>query len=145
MQVHNWSVDLRGTNLEFVAPTKVYVVTAGEVTMLDLMQLPNLSPRQIKLLANQGSNWAGPASAAPAAAGGLLGGLWGGEEEAGVSHGVGHGNSTLQSIPLRYLVQRMGASGAVCDGWEPEGREEEEEQEWRQGGARWRDAASAIR
>lgn len=38
-------------NFEFVAPTKVYVVNRGQITVLDLMQLPALTPRQIEALA----------------------------------------------------------------------------------------------
>ncbi len=34
-----------------MAPTKVYVVNKGQITVLDLMQLPSLTPRQIQLLA----------------------------------------------------------------------------------------------
>lgn len=41
VQIHNWSRGcVEEANLEFVAPTKVYVVVEGEVTMLDLLQLP---------------------------------------------------------------------------------------------------------
>ncbi len=40
LQIHNWSTDFNEANLEFVAPTKVYVSVNGEVTMLNLMQLP---------------------------------------------------------------------------------------------------------
>ena len=41
VQVHNWSRGcVEEANLEFVAPTKVYVAVGGEVTMLDLLQLP---------------------------------------------------------------------------------------------------------
>ena len=45
------SSDLQYDNFEFVAPTQVYVVNRGEITVLDLMQLPSLTPRQINLLA----------------------------------------------------------------------------------------------
>lgn len=43
-------------NLEFIAPTKVYVVVGGETILLDLMQLPALTPRQMSLLAKHGPN-----------------------------------------------------------------------------------------
>jgi hypothetical protein len=43
-------------NLEFIAPSKVYVVVGGVTTVLDIMQLPALTPRQMSLLAKQGPN-----------------------------------------------------------------------------------------
>lgn len=32
-------------------PPQVYIVNRGQITVLDLMQLPSLTPRQIQLLA----------------------------------------------------------------------------------------------
>jgi hypothetical protein len=43
-------------NLEFIAPSKVYTVVGGVTTVLDIMQLPALTPRQISLLAKHGPN-----------------------------------------------------------------------------------------
>jgi hypothetical protein len=43
-------------NLEFTAPSKVYTVVGGVTTVLDIMQLPALTPRQISLLAKHGPN-----------------------------------------------------------------------------------------
>lgn len=40
VQIHNWCVGFNDANLEFVAPSKVYVVVGGEVTIVDLTQLP---------------------------------------------------------------------------------------------------------
>jgi 3-deoxy-D-manno-octulosonic acid (KDO) 8-phosphate synthase len=43
-------------NLEFITPSKVYAVVGGVTTVLDIMQLPALTPRQISLLAKHGPN-----------------------------------------------------------------------------------------
>jgi hypothetical protein len=125
VQVHNWSRGcVEEANLEFVAPTKVYVVVEGEVTMLDLLQLPSLTPRQINLLAQhtlQGGNAGAGAGGGYGYGGGGGGGgngrgpegLPGMREESGVSM-AGPVTSTLQSIPASYLMRRM--AGASCAG-----------------------------
>jgi hypothetical protein len=59
-QIHNWSGDLSADNFEFVAPTKVYVVNRGQITVLDLMQLPALTPRQIQALGREDGLGAAP-------------------------------------------------------------------------------------
>ncbi|GAX83978.1 hypothetical protein CEUSTIGMA_g11403.t1 [Chlamydomonas eustigma] len=53
VQIHNWASDLtKGLpSLEFVAPTKAYVVVNGTKVDLDLSKVPSMSPRQIKLMA----------------------------------------------------------------------------------------------
>ena len=42
IQIHNWATDLNGgaPSLEFVAPTKVYVVVNGVKVHLDLSKVP---------------------------------------------------------------------------------------------------------
>ena len=42
VQIHNWATDFDGgaPSLEFVAPTKMYVVVNGEKIHLDLGQVP---------------------------------------------------------------------------------------------------------
>ncbi len=54
-QIHNWATELTPEagipSLEFVAPTKVYVVVNGERRFLDLSKVPALSPRQLQLMA----------------------------------------------------------------------------------------------
>ena len=42
MQIHNWGTNFEddSPNLEFVAPTSVYVVVNGEKTYVDLAALP---------------------------------------------------------------------------------------------------------
>nr|AXF41556.1 LCI70 protein [Chlorella sp. ArM0029B] len=61
VQVHSWGgqFDDDSPNLEFVAPTSVYVVVNGEKAHLDLSALPSLTPRQVALLARQGEGEAG--------------------------------------------------------------------------------------
>lgn len=50
-QIHNWARDVAtGANIEFVAPAKAYVVNRGEVTVIDLAQVPALTPRQLNSL-----------------------------------------------------------------------------------------------
>ncbi|GAB4813171.1 hypothetical protein N2152v2_000217 [Parachlorella kessleri] len=55
VQIHNWGVDFDDPepNLEFVAPVNVYAVVNGKQTYLDLGRLPGLTPRQIRVLAEQ--------------------------------------------------------------------------------------------
>jgi hypothetical protein len=53
VQIHNWSTDLSGANFEFVAPTKCYVVVNGEKTVVDLSQVPPLTPRQLNVIAGE--------------------------------------------------------------------------------------------
>jgi hypothetical protein len=81
VQVHNWSTDLEGANFEFVAPTKCYVVVAGEKTEIDLEKLPPLTPRQLNVIAGETP------------------GL-----EAGISS-AGGSMHTLQSMSAEYLTQ----------------------------------------
>jgi hypothetical protein len=52
IQIHNWASDLtKGLpSMEFVAPSKAYVVVNGNKVDLDLSKVPSMSPRQIKLL-----------------------------------------------------------------------------------------------
>jgi hypothetical protein len=56
VQIHNWgyTFDDESPNLEFVAPTTVYVVVNGERTRIDLCAMPSLTPRQIRILADKG-------------------------------------------------------------------------------------------
>ncbi|KAI3429492.1 hypothetical protein D9Q98_005581 [Chlorella vulgaris] len=53
VQVHNWSKDFEddSPNLEFVAPTAVYVVVDGQTTHLDLSAVPSFTPRQMRAIA----------------------------------------------------------------------------------------------
>jgi hypothetical protein len=57
VQIHSWgqSFDDATPNLEFVAPSTVYCVVAGERTYLDLFSIPSLTPRQISVLSARGS------------------------------------------------------------------------------------------
>eukprot|EP00775_Hariotina_reticulata_P004924 gene4924-5167_t len=99
IQIHNW-VDAGHSNepnLEFIAPTKVYVVVGGELIMLDIMQLPPLAPRQMSLLARHSSR---PGETSPAEQDA--------SEEAAVSNGTV--NSTLVGISSSALAKRMGGS-----------------------------------
>ena len=59
VQIHSWGTMYGDAtpNLEFVCPSTIYAVVAGEKTYLDLAKVPMLSPRQIRALS---------ASAAPA-------------------------------------------------------------------------------
>ncbi|PSC73738.1 low-CO2 inducible isoform B [Micractinium conductrix] len=52
VQIHNWahSFEDDSPNMEYVAPTSTYVVVNGVKTHLDLLQVPPLTPRQIRLL-----------------------------------------------------------------------------------------------
>ncbi|WIA17915.1 hypothetical protein OEZ85_009409 [Tetradesmus obliquus] len=96
IQIHNWAGDdAQGEpNLEFIAPSKVYVVVGGVTTVLDIMQLPALTPRQMSLLARQGPNgeYAGESAA----------------DEASVSNSSVP--STLVGFSSSYLARRMGSS-----------------------------------
>ncbi|KAI8472832.1 MAG: low-CO2-inducible protein [Monoraphidium minutum] len=91
VQIHNWSRGLGGDNFEFVAPTKVYVVNKGQITVLDLNQLPALTPRQVGLLADPGLK------GAPA-----------GFSSAEVP-------TALQSLPAQYLAARICSSAPVME------------------------------
>lgn len=66
VQIHNWGTEFDNDepNLEFVAPTGVYVVVNGEKTYIDLESIPSLTPRQISLLAKT--------TAKPAASSGVV-------------------------------------------------------------------------
>lgn len=57
VQIHSWGVkfDDPTPNLEFIAPSTVYCVVAGERTNLDLFTIPSLTPRQISVLAASGA------------------------------------------------------------------------------------------
>ena len=56
VQIHNWGTRFDGDapNLEWVAPTNVYVVVNGERTYLDVNAMPSLTPRQVRLLGGAG-------------------------------------------------------------------------------------------
>lgn len=53
VQVHNYGTEFDNAepNLEFIAPTNIYVVVNGEKTYIDIESIPSLTPRQISLLA----------------------------------------------------------------------------------------------
>eukprot|EP00878_Enallax_costatus_P034395 GHUV01038129.1.p1 GENE.GHUV01038129.1~~GHUV01038129.1.p1 ORF type:complete len:157 (+),score=37.98 GHUV01038129.1:645-1115(+) len=94
IQVHNWAGGPNATepSLEFIAPTKVYVVVGGQTIMIDLMQLPSLTPRQMSILAKHGPH--GEYIGNPAA-----------EESTVSSCPVA---STLVGFTGNYIAQRMG-------------------------------------
>uniref|UniRef100_A0A7S2VV98 Limiting CO2-inducible protein B/C beta carbonyic anhydrase domain-containing protein n=1 Tax=Chlamydomonas chlamydogama TaxID=225041 RepID=A0A7S2VV98_9CHLO len=97
VQIHNWATSLEadGTpSLEFVAPTKVFVVVNGVKIHLDLTKVPSLSPRQLLMLAG------GEASAH--------------DTNFAVSHSTG---STLQEIPYSYLNTRLGGATVLSPDW----------------------------
>lgn len=54
LQIHSWgqSFDNQSPNLEFIAPSTVYTVVAGERTYLNLSSIPQLTPRQIRVLSS---------------------------------------------------------------------------------------------
>lgn len=54
LQIHSWgqSFDNQSPNLEFIAPSTVYTVIAGERTYLNLSSIPQLTPRQIRVLSS---------------------------------------------------------------------------------------------
>jgi hypothetical protein len=87
VQIHNWSTDLEADNFEFVAPTKVYVVNRGQITVLDLMQLPSLTPRQIQLLARESGIKGAPSGVSSAST-----------------------PTALMSLPAEYLARRICSS-----------------------------------
>uniref|UniRef100_A0A7S2VV11 Limiting CO2-inducible protein B/C beta carbonyic anhydrase domain-containing protein n=1 Tax=Chlamydomonas chlamydogama TaxID=225041 RepID=A0A7S2VV11_9CHLO len=93
VQIHNWATSLEadGTpSLEFVAPTKVFVVVNGVKIHLDLTKVPSLAPRQLLIMA------AGSAAAAETH-----------DANFAISHSTG---STLQEIPYSYLNKRLGGA-----------------------------------
>ena len=53
VQIHSWGRQFKGDapNIEYIAPSTVYTVVAGERTDLDLSSIPPLTPRQLKVLA----------------------------------------------------------------------------------------------
>uniref|UniRef100_A0A7R9VTR2 Limiting CO2-inducible protein B/C beta carbonyic anhydrase domain-containing protein n=1 Tax=Chlamydomonas euryale TaxID=1486919 RepID=A0A7R9VTR2_9CHLO len=55
VQIHNWASEEPGAapSMEFVAPTKMYVVVNGVRTNLDVTGVPPLSPRQLAALAER--------------------------------------------------------------------------------------------
>mmetsp|Transcript_18930 Transcript_18930/g.48033 ORF Transcript_18930/g.48033 Transcript_18930/m.48033 type:complete len:464 (-) Transcript_18930:152-1543(-) len=93
VQVHNWAVELTEEagipSLEFVAPTKAYVVVNGVRTHLDLSKVPALSPRQLQLMAKASVSKSKD------------------EEEVSIAR---TGAGTLKEIPLKYLTQRLGVT-----------------------------------
>ena len=58
LQIHNWgqSFDNQSPNLEYIAPSTVYTVVAGERTYLDLNSIPQLTPRQIRVLSSSAAS-----------------------------------------------------------------------------------------
>jgi len=95
VQIHNWATDLdsKVPSLEFVAPTKVYVVINGVKMNLDLSRVPTLSPRQLMLLASASL---GTES----------------EDKTIISRSAG---STLQGIPSKYLYAKLGGGPLKSD------------------------------
>ena len=73
--------------MEFVAPTKMYVVINGTKIDLDLTKVPTLSPRALKLLAAVSVGESVDAAA--------------------ISQSTG---STLKEIPLPYLIKQLGGA-----------------------------------
>jgi len=93
VQIHNWSTNFDDSvpNLELVWPTKVYVVTNGKATYLDLTKIPSLTPRQLQLLAQASMGSAAEPSTSNIAS--------------GVS-----ATSTITEIPHDYMAHRLGAA-----------------------------------
>ena len=58
LQIHSWgqSFDNQTPNLEFIAPSTVYTVVAGEKTYLNLSSIPQLTPRQISVLSSSAAS-----------------------------------------------------------------------------------------
>lgn len=58
LQIHSWgqSFDNQTPNLEFIAPSTVYTVVAGEKTYLNLSSIPQLTPRQIRVLSSSAAS-----------------------------------------------------------------------------------------
>mmetsp|Transcript_4823 Transcript_4823/g.8376 ORF Transcript_4823/g.8376 Transcript_4823/m.8376 type:complete len:470 (+) Transcript_4823:45-1454(+) len=89
VQIHNWSTDLTDPDIpsfEFISLGKSYVVIDGVRSYLDITQVPALSPRQLKVLANASSKSGEGAHA----------------EASDTSYGM------INEIPREYLVQRLG-------------------------------------
>lgn len=92
IEIHNWASELvegGAPSMEFVAPTKAYVVINGVKTHLDLLQVPPLSFRQLQLIAERSLGGVEPGEIAPGAR-----------------------STVLQEIPYEYLAQRMGGATA---------------------------------
>jgi len=94
VQIHNWSTDFddASPNLEWVAPSKLYVVVNGETTYLDISKIPSLTPRQLQLLASAS-----------------MGAL---PENPNVASSI-TATSTVQEIPTPYLANRLGATNVT--------------------------------
>lgn len=54
VQIHNWDASFSpgSASLEFVAPTRIFVVSYGEKSFLDIAQIPQLTPRQVRSAAS---------------------------------------------------------------------------------------------
>jgi len=99
VQIHNWSTDFddANPNLEWVAPSKLYVVVNGETTYLDISKIPSLTPRQLQLLASASMGSANAPDVEQPASGITA-------------------TSTLQEIPNAYLANRLGATTITVSG-----------------------------
>ena len=97
--MHNWSSDLENPDIpsiEFVAPSKAFVVTNGEKHYVDLHKVPALAPRQLQALAAGSSSGSSDATTDSA-------------------YTSGDAGSMLVEIPHAYLMKRLG--GAIADRW----------------------------
>ncbi|KAG2490704.1 hypothetical protein HYH03_010865 [Edaphochlamys debaryana] len=93
VEIHNWAAHLEEggePSMEFIAPTKAYVVVNGVKTHLDLAMVPPMSFRQLQLMAERSMD---------VPAGDICSGMRG---------------AVLQEIPYGYLEKRMG--GASTEG-----------------------------
>ncbi|KAF5838160.1 hypothetical protein DUNSADRAFT_3285 [Dunaliella salina] len=91
VQVHNWAADLTNRSipsLEFVTVGKSYSVINGQKAPIDIMKVPALAPRQLRLLGSV-SEEQHPDNDAPAA------------------------DTTVQEIPRGYLLRRVGGSAGT--------------------------------